>query len=250
MRMSTPARLALAATVAFATPAAAQQGTGDGFLFRAPSASVTLHGGLAQPLGRSNVFALATDELTLSRSDFLSGNFGGDLAFAIAPRTELVIGMDASRRKRASVYRDFVDNNDQEIRQTTTLQRTPLMANLRYYLRDRGRQVGSMAWIPARFVPFVMVGAGATAYRFEQVGDFVDQQTLDIFTERLTSKGWAFSMQAGAGGQWTLTPRTSITGELRYLHGTGDGDRPFGDFAGYKVDLSGVSTLIGLNFRL
>ncbi len=253
MQTGTPARLALLAIVALATPAAAQSGGGEGFLFHLPRATLTVHGGFAQPLARSDVWSLATSELTLGRSDFGTGNFGADFGFTVTPRFDLVIGIDRSRSSARSEYRDFVEEVngvDVPIDQSTTFTRTPLTASLRYYLTERGRRVGSVAWIPARFVPFVQLGGGATYYQFEQVGDFVDMQTLDIFAARLRSKGWAGTLQAGAGGQWNLNQRFSLTGELRYLRATGDGDEPSGDFSGYKVDLSGVSTLIGLTLRL
>ena len=236
--------------VAFATSVKAQQGSGDGFLFRAPVATMSVYGGYAQPLATGGVFALATSELTLGRSDFGSGNFGVDLTFAVAPRVEIVFALDRSSSRTRSEYRDWLDNNDLPIEQTTALQRVPITAGVRYYLSDRGRTVGSVAWIPARLVPFVSAGGGVMRYKFEQVGDFIEQPSLNIFSERLTSTGWTGVMQAGAGAQWTLNQRVNLTGELRYQRASGNGDQPNGDFSGYKVNLSGVSTMIGLTLRL
>jgi opacity protein-like surface antigen len=252
MVVRTPARLAVTAlaVVAFAAPLSAQQGSGAGFLFRAPRATITVHGGFAQPMASGGVFSLATDELTLDRSDFASGDFGLDLAVAVAPRYDLVFGFDRSSSSTRSEYRDWVDNNNLPIEQTTRLQRTPFTASLRYYLGDRGRRIGSVAWVPARFTPFVSGGIGAMKYKYEQDGDFIDTQTLAVFGERLTSSGWARVLQAGAGAQWNLNQRMNLTGEIRYQHASGTGDEPFGDFSGYKVNLSGVSTLIGITLRL
>lgn len=236
--------------VVCATSGEAQVGSGDGFLFRRPGATMTVHGGYAQPLASGGVFQLATTELTLGRSDFAAGNLGFDLSVTVAPRVEVVFGIDRSRSRTRSEYREFVDNNDQPIEQTTGLQRTPLTASVRYFLADRGREIGSVAWVPARFVPFVSLGGGVMWYKFDQVGDFVDQQSLNIFSERLTATGSSRVLQAGAGAQWNLNQRVNLTGELRYHRASGDGGRPNGDFSGYKVDLSGVSTLIGLTLRL
>ena len=72
---------------------------------------------------------------------------------------------------------------------------------------------------------------------------------MNVFNDRLSSKGWAFTMSAGAGAQWSVNQRFLLTGEARYLHAAGDGDSPEGEFSGYKVDLSGVSTLIGITVR-
>ena len=242
--------LASAALVASAMPAAAQSGSGDGFLFRAPTATLTVYGGFAQPLASGGVFQLATSELTLGRADFGAGNLGFDLTRTVAPRFEVVIGVDRSSSRTRSEYREWVDNNDQPIEQVTALQRTPVTASVRYFLAERGRKIGSVAWVPTRLVPFVSVGAGVMKFKFEQVGDFIDQQTFNVFSERLRSTGWAGVLQAGAGAQWSLSPRVNLTGELRYQRASGNGDEPYGDFSGYKVNLSGVSTLIGLTLRL
>ncbi len=233
-----------------AGPVGAQAGSGDGFLFKAPAATLTVHGGFAQPLASGGVFSLARRELTLGRSDFASGNFGFDLTIAVAPRYEVVLGVDRSGSRTRSEYREWLDNNDLPIEQTTQLARVPITASVRYFLADRGRKVGSVAWIPARFVPFVSLGGGVMKYKFQQVGDFVDLQTLNVFGENLSTTGWAGVVQAGAGAQWSLNQRVNLTGELRYNHANGDGDKPNGDFSGYKVNLSGVSTLIGLTLRL
>ena len=236
--------------VVCATSVEAQVGSGSGFLFRRPRATMTVHGGYAQPLASGGVFSLATSELTLGRSDFGAGNLGFDLSVSVAPRMELVFGIDRSSSRTRSEYREWVDNNDQPIEQTTGLDRMPLTASVRYFLADRGREIGSVAWVPARFVPFASLGGGIMRYKFEQAGDFIDQQSLNVFSERLTSTGWARVLQAGAGAQWSVNQRVNLTGELRYHRASGDGGRPNGDFSGYKVDLSGVSTLIGLTLRL
>ncbi len=253
MSISTPARLARLALLAIAIhaiPAGAQRGSGDGFLFRAPRVSLTVHGAYAQPSASGGVFQLATENLTLGRGDFGAMGFGADLAVRLTDRADLVLGFQRNTSLAGSEYRDWVDNNDQPIEQSTRLERTPLMASLRYHFGSRGRSIGSVAWVPANFVPFVSAGVGVTNYRFEQQGDFVDEQTLDVFSDRLISNGWTASFQGGVGAQWSVTPRVGLTGEVRYLHGRGNGGDPFGDFSGYKVDLSGVSTLVGLTLRL
>ncbi len=249
MRMGKPARLAVLLVTLGAAPVAAQQGSGQGFLFRPPPGTLTVYGGLAAPFASGGVHELATTELTLDRGDFRSGSYGADIAFTVTPRLDIVLSMERARSLRRSEYRDWVDNNDLPIEQSTRFDRVPLIASARYYFADRGRRVGSVAWIPAQFVPFVSGGVGTTRYAFEQKGDFVDEQTLNIFTDQLTSRGWAFTMSAGGGAQWNLSPRLLLTGEARYLHAVGDGDRPGGEFSGYKVDLSGVSTLIGITVR-
>jgi len=251
MWIGKPARFAALATAVLAVSSAAQaQGSGDGFLFAPPRVSFTLIGGFAAPLGGGSLFDYTTSELTLGRSDFNTSNLGLELGITTSRRTELILGFVSGGTKQRSEFRDWVDNNDQPIEQSTRFDRTPLTANLRYYLRDRGRRVGSVAWIPSRFVPFVSAGVGLTKFRFEQDGDFIDTQTLNIFRDNLRSQGWGRTLHASGGAQWNLSTRTHLTGEVRYMHGSVDASKGDGDFVGYRLDLSGVTTVIGLTLRL
>jgi len=230
--------------------ARAQAGRGDGFLFREPFATLGVSGGLALPSARGDLLSETVQNLTIDRADFRTGAFAIDLAFAITDRTDIVFGVSPASSRTASEFRDWVDNNDQPIEQVTSFSRRPITVTARYHLTDKGRRVGSVAWIPARVVPFVGGGVGLMKYRFEQDGDFIDLQTLNVFTDRLRASGWAWVGQVSAGAQLNLSPRLMFTGEMRYLHGSADAERPSRDFVGYRLDLSGVTTLLGFTIRL
>lgn len=256
MHIGTPARFARSALTGLAlvglagiAPLAAQQGAGEGFLFRPPPGTLTLYGGYAAPFARGGVFDLTTENLTVDRADFRSGSFGMDLSFTVRPRAELVFGFQRATSRTPSEFRDWVDNNNAPIEQVTRLQTMPLTASVRWYLKDRGRRIGTVAWVPATFVPYVSAGGGVVNYRFEQFGDFVDTTTLNIFPAQLRTSGWSAAAQLGAGAQWNLNQRWLVTGELRYLHARGKPDEFGSDFSGYDVNLSGVSTLVGITVR-
>lgn len=236
----------LVAGVALA-PAAAAQAGGDGFSFKEPRVALTLFGGLAAPSASSDLFRFSMDELTLGKSDFLSGHYGGDLAIRVSDRFDLVLGASSSASRTRSEFREWVDNNDLPIEQTTSFRRVPMTASVRYYPMARGQRVGSIAWIPARFTPFVSAGTGVIAYRFEQVGDFIDYGTLDIFFDRYETTGTAGLVQGSVGAGWSLTPHIQVTGELKYLSARGPLSR---DFQGFKpLDLSGASSTVGFTLR-
>jgi len=230
--------------------ASAQVGRGDGFLFREPRSTLTVSGGLALPSARSDLFTYTTSQLTLDRADFGAAAFAVDLSFAVTERTDVVVGISPSSSRTASEFRDWVDTNDQPIEQVTTLARSPFTVSARYHLAPRGRRVGTIAWIPTRVVPFVGAGAGVMKYRFEQDGDFIDTETLNVFSDRLRASGWAWVGQVSAGAHLTLTPRLMLSGEMRYLRGSADAERPNRDYVGYRLDLSGMTTLVGFTIRL
>jgi hypothetical protein len=237
------ALVAISATAAAQTP----RGQGQGYLFREPPATLTFFGGFAQPNAGSDLFDFSFDELTLGRRDLVAFDRGVDLAIRLSERTDLVLGLASSGRSQRSEFRDWVDNNDQPIEQTTRFRRTPLGATLRYHLVPRGRAISALSWIPAPVVPWVGAGGGVMWYRFQQAGDFIDFETSEIFFDRYTAEGWTPFAQGAAGAGWTIGPRLMLTTEARYVWGRGDLGSDFEGFE--RLDLSGVSTTLGLTIR-
>ncbi len=240
------AALTLAAALALPTPAAAQGG-GDGFLFRPPVASLTLRGGVDRALGNSDVFDFARDRLTLGSNAFTGFNAGADLAINATDRIDVVFGISHARSSARSEFRRFVDQDDLPIEQTTALARTPLTASIRAYLTPRGREIGRFAWVPARVSPYVGVGGGAMWYRFTQDGDFVDEETLDVFPATLRSTGWTPTAHGLAGVEFSLSPRVAVATEARYNWARATMSDDFRDFD--RIDLSGLVATAGLSFR-
>lgn len=239
-----------AVALALTTHSAHAQGSGKGFLFNPPVGSFTLRGGYALASAGSDVFADATSQLTLDKRDFSSFSYGGDIAYAIKPRLDLVFDASVSSTHKDSEFRDFIDNNDQPIQQSTKYRRVPLTFGLKYYLTDRGRAVGQFAYIPSRYAPYVGIGAGAMYYRFEQEGDFVDFDTpnREIFGAKLESSGWTPMAHGAAGMDYNVGPWLALTGEARYQWARAQLDPDV--FVGYdKIDLSGVTGTVGFKVR-
>jgi outer membrane protein W len=183
----------------------------------------------------------------VNRSDFNSFTGGLDFNFRIAPRFDVVVGGSYAGSKTPSEFRDFVDQNNLPIQQTTKFQRVPLTVSLKAYLVPPGRSFGRFAWVPSRVAPWVGVGGGAEWYKFEQTGDFVDFQTSDIFSDVYTSSGWSPEAHAMAGVDVSLSPRFFLTGEGRYSWAKTSMSN---DFAGFnKIDLSGLSATVGIGVR-
>lgn len=244
-RLLTAGAFALA-TLALAGPIEAQR-AGDGFLFRRPSGSLVVRGGFDQAIASGDLFSFVTGQLTLKRRDFSAAALGADLALSIAPRLDLVLGASFAGLRKRSEFRHLVDQNDLPIEQTTTLERVPLTASLRRYVAPRGRSIGQLAWVPARFAPFVGAGAGAMWYRFRQQGDFVDFGDNHVFRDDFDSSGWAFTAHAFAGVECSLGPRFFLTGEGRYTWARAPLSRDFSGFG--RLDLSGLSVTAGVGIR-
>ena len=247
IRVSATVLASIAAVLmATARPARAQD-DGNGFRFQQPSGSFSFRGGFAMPDARSDLFTFTTSQLTLNRSDFNAVDFGADLAFSLTPRLDLVLDVSHSEMTKGSEFRNFVDNLNQPIQQQTGFKRTPITANLRYYLTPRGRQVGRYAWVPSAVAPYVGAGVGEMYYEFTQRGDFIDDSTLAVFPDAFHSGGWALMGQVLAGADWSLGSKWALRTEARYLMSSAT---PGSDFSGFhRIDLSGVTSSLGFIVR-
>lgn len=205
------------------------------------------HAGFDFPNAASDLFATVTRDLTLQKSDFRSPVVGFDFGVTFRSRFATVFSFEYDRSAPASESRNFVEDNGQPIRQTTHFTQMPLTATLRFYPRKIGEGVGSYAWIPNRFLPYLGGGAGIVRYDFSQTGDFVDTQTLDIFTAAFRSRGFAPTGHVVAGADIGLTWRIVANIEARYswAHATLNQD-----FAAFQpIDLSGLKMTGGVFFR-
>lgn len=234
---------ALAASLFAAAPAMAQ----DGYMFGMPRVSLTLRGGVIQPAATDELFTFFTDRLTLDASDFRAATFGADLGVRVLPRLDVMLSASVSQSSDHSSFRDFVEDNDQEIRQTTELTLVPVTAGLKLHLLPRGRSLSRYAFIPSRVSPYVGGGIGAMFYNLEQYGDFVDEETLDIWTDSFESDGAGFAANAFAGGDFWLGKRVAINVEGRYNWSKADLNYDFSDFE--NVDLRGWQLTAGVTLR-
>jgi hypothetical protein len=226
---------------------AAAQGTGRGFLFRAPNGSVSLRTGYDRATAGSDLFTFVTDQLTVNPNDFNAVAFAFDVDYRLTPRVDAVFGVGSSRTKTRSEFRNWVDNKRQPIEQSTEFQRVPITAAVKAYLRPPGQSIGHFAWVPARFAPYVGAGGGAMWYRFQQQGDFIAFDTLKVFTDTFDSNGWTPTVHALGGVEISLASRLAIATEARYEWAKARLGR---DFSGFdRIDLSGISFTSGVIIR-
>src|SRR5204863_4695575 len=106
----------------------------------------TMRSCVAVPRARSDVFTFTSEQLTIDRGDFNSITVGGDVEFRVLERTHLVVSIDKAHRKQHSEFRDYVDNEDLPIQQTTRFARLNLSLGVKQYLMKPGRSIGKFAW--------------------------------------------------------------------------------------------------------
>ena len=244
--------LAGIAGLALAAPAQAQSG-GKGFLFQQPRWTFAIRGGFDRANARGDIFEFVTDQLTLERKDFSGLNLAADLSYSIMPRVDLVFGGSHSSVTAPSESRKYIGTDDLPILQSTRFVRTAFTGTIKAYLTPRGQTIGSLAWVPARFSPYVGVGGGTMHYKFQQDGEFVDEESanLDVFKDVLTSSAWTPTVHGLAGLDFSLTPHLGVTTEARYSWAKGEmGTGANRDFIGFdRIDLSGLSATAGFHVR-
>jgi opacity protein-like surface antigen len=205
------------------------------------------HAGFNFPRADSDLFGMVARELTLEKSDFRAPVVGFDFGVPFQSHFAAVFSFEYARTSPVSESRNFVQDNGQPIRQTTHFTQMPIIGTLRFYPRKTGETVGSYAWIPTKFLPYVGGGAGVIRYQFTQSGDFVDSKTLDIFSADFRSSGVAATAHVVAGADIGLTWRIVANVEARYSFSHANLNQDFATFQ--PIDLTGLRISGGLFFR-
>jgi len=238
---------ALLAALALAAPQATQAQDAD-FLFRNPRVTLAIHGGFHLADASSEVFGFTTDNLTVDPGDFDAPAWRAEVALRVAPRVDLSVDLAWSTAEIPSESRDFIGTDDLPIRQTTRFSQTPVSVNAKFYLKERGRAIGQFAWIPNRWSAYIGGGVGIANYTFEQTGEFVIEETLDIVFAQLTSSSRGSLTQLLAGVEYGIASRALLVLDGRYRWATADMRDDWVEFD--DIDLSGLSLSLGLALRL
>ncbi|MFO7260496.1 MAG: hypothetical protein DIU52_005040 [bacterium] len=218
--------------------------TGPDFLFGAPHGSLSLRIGRLFARTEGGVFERTFANLSAEPDDFDGLTLGADLALRVVDRADLVVGVGFARATVDSEFNDWLDENGQPIRQTTRFRQIPVTLGARLYLTPRGREISRFAWVPARTTFYVGGGAGLIHHLYEQEGEFVDETSLDIFADHLSSSGWSSLVYVGAGAELRVTTSVALVADVRYTRGSA---RATGDFREWEdIGLGGLATSVGV----
>ena len=229
--------------------APAPRGAPD-FLYGRPYGSLAVRGSWSLVRASSDWYDFVTDQLTLQRSDFNAPGFAVDFGITVTDRVEAVVGVDVSRMSASSEYRRFVDNNRQPINQTTRLSQANVTGGMKLALRERGRRVSALAWIPRGLVPYLGGGAGMLWYDLSQEGDFIDalDPRLAVFTDVFESQEWTPTAHVFGGVDVRVARSVFVTFDARYRWAAGDLSRQWVSFD--PIDLSGLRLSTGISVSL
>ena len=232
------------------------------FLFQQPRISIGIRGGVFLHGAGSDLFDFTEERFTIDRCDFLTVDrcafrglsFGIEGGLWLGSRTELTFGLDGSRVKLSSEYRDLVEDDGSAdglpIQQTTQLTEGPTLSlGARWYVLDRGEQLSQFVWLPRSWNAFVSGGAGVTGYELKLSGDFVDEVDNAISAEQFTSSGHTLFPFLGVGLEIIISDHAAFTVEGRYLWGSAELGQDFNRDFIEPLDLSGARLTAGFYYR-
>jgi hypothetical protein len=198
--------------------------------------NLDLHLGGYFPSANSNLFGYDESVYTVSKSDF-NGVIGGfQFSQRIARNVEIGLSADVYDKHLYSSYQSFTNPDGSNINQTLHLQEVPVGVTIRLIPTNRR----------ARIAPFIGVGADLIFWKYEEYGNFVDPNTLNISPDSFQSTGVTPGVHVEGGVRIPLSYDVSLVATGKYLWAKADmGD----DFVGNRIDLGGASATIGINFH-
>lgn len=247
--LSLLAGLALLATAA---PRAVAAQKGSGFMLGTPRVTMTFMAGYTQPRAAGggetqSLWDLTRKELTVDTRDLGGTSVGGQLGVRVSERFDVTLALAYNHSRTRSEFRDWVDQDDLPIEQTTAFVTLPVTIGLKAYLLDRGRSFGRYAFAPRAWNPYLGMAGGMVYYRFQQHGDFVDFETLDIFSDNFLSQARAPTVHFLGGIDVSVNSHLLLNAEGRYALGTAPLDS---DFVGFPdLDLAGFQITAGISLR-
>ncbi len=177
-----------------------------------------------------DVLVANRDILSFDVKDFNSGSIGIEWLLPFGEFFEAGAGAAFTTRTVPTVYSNFVNRDGREIEQDVKLRIAPVMLTVRVLPFGRSRAVQ----------PYLGGGVGFFAYRYSEVGDFVDFTDRSVFRETFVAKGTEPGAVGLAGIRFAIGDRWSLGGEVRYQKAAADLST---EFLGSKLDLGGFHYL-------
>lgn len=184
---------------------------------------------------RDDVLRENLDFLDFDLNDFNGFTFGGEYLVGLGENFDAGLGVGYYSQSVKAVDADFAHPDGSLIRQDLKLRIVPFTATIR--------------WLPLgrrdAFEPYVGGGVGILAFRYQETGEFVDEDR-NIYPGTFTGTGAATGPLFLGGARFPVGP-LSVGGEIRYQYGKGD--LPSDQFFSPKIDLGGFSYLATFKFH-
>ena len=170
--------------------------------------------------------------------DFNNASAGAEWLMGLGEYVEAGVGLGFYRRTVASTYGDLVDVDGSEIEQDLKLRVIPFTTTIRFLPFGRS----------AAIQPYVGGGLGIYAWRYSEVGDFIDFSDFGIFREQFVAEGNDVGTVVLGGVRMPFGSRFAVGGELRYqtVQGTVGVENGFLE---ERIDLGGLTAQATLQVK-
>ncbi len=170
--------------------------------------------------------------------DFNNASAGAEWLMGLGEYVEAGVGLGFYRRTVASTYDDFVDVDGSEIEQDLKLRVIPFTTTIRFLPFGRS----------AALQPYVGGGLGIYAWRYSEVGDFIDFSDFAVFRDRFVAEGNDVGPVVLAGVRMPFGSRFAVGGEIRYqtVQGTVGVENGFLE---ERIDLGGLTAQATLQVK-
>jgi hypothetical protein len=216
----------------------------SGFRFDPPKVHFSIQVGADQTKAGNEIVQDVSNWMTLDPRDFHQAKIALEFGVRLSERTDIDFEMVFAGSSKSSEFRDWVDNEDLPIEQTTDFFKSTFGLNVKRYLRNRGERLSQFAWIPTGWAPFVGAGGGLAVYQFGQMGDFIDFQTSEVFGADLESRGHGAIGKVFAGMDFYLGAEWGLTTTWQYTWVTSPMNGDFQQFQPF--DLGGLGGQFGV----
>ena len=171
-----------------------------------------------------------TDALAFEMRDFRAAQLFGEWTVTLGDRIEFGAGLGFYRKTVPTLYYDLEDEAGRDINQKIGLRVVPVTGLVRFLPFGRAGDVQ----------PYVGAGISVLNFRYSEVGEFVDGETLEIFDDRYSVS------KSTVGGLLLGGIRLPLNGDIytldiegRYQFGVGNTGGLDNGFLADKIDLGG-----------
>jgi len=198
---------------------------------------LTLKVGLFQPQLNSDLWDINRENLAFDTADMLEGTFAAEYEYFLDQRLSLAFETSTYSKTHYSQYSDWVHEDGSPIFQNLALRITSFELAIKLYPFGH-RPV---------LHPFLGLGGGLYAWRYEQWGEFIDFNDMSVSDGYAETETYTLGASGRAGFGFQFNPLFGLMVEAKYQYLKG---RLSSFFEGFEsLDLSGFTYQLGLTFR-
>lgn len=200
--------------------------------------SLNLKAGVFIPFMESDLWDINRANLEFEKADMVELYYGLEYEWLMSERFSLSFEGGIYKKEKRSYYRDFEYDDGSLIPQNVSLRITSLEATIKLYPIGRRHS----------FYPFLALGGGLYAWKYEQWGYFIDNQDFSVYEGYADASKFSPGFTGKAGMILRLGRNSGISLEARYLHLKAELGEFFEGFE--KLDMRGLSINAGIHFFL